>query len=231
MQHLNDARSAKCREIPVVADVGARDGHIVGVAFYQDFELTIVGQDLGDLRERGFRPIVYLVRAGTVEHVVGERHIDYALEHLHVDLLQFVASERTREVVGEHKIERVALGLGFHELFDIPVGGIDLVDELGDIDATLIVLNEALVERTLERSVLTLEFGVQTLGIGETLFEALGTRARGGEIHLRLVVETLQVGIVGLQFGKYLLAHATAERQEQTGHGDREKHLFHDSEF
>ena len=82
------------------------------------------GQDLGDLRERGFRPIVHLVRAGTVEHVVGERHINYALEHLHVDFLQFVASERTREVVGEHKIERVALGLGFHELFDITVGGI-----------------------------------------------------------------------------------------------------------
>ena len=107
----------------------------------------------------------------------------------------------------------------------------DLVDELGDVDATLIVLNEALVERTLERSVLTLELGVQTLGVCETLFETLGTRARGGEIHLRLVVETLQVGVVGLQFGKFLFAHATAERQEQTGHGDREKHLFHDSEF
>ena len=228
---MHHTRCTQGREVPVVADVGARDGHIVGVAFHQDLEIAIVGEDFGNLRERGFRTVVHFVRAGAVEHVVGQRHIDHALEHLHVDFLQFVASEGAGEVVGEHKIKRVALALGFHELFDVAVGGIDLVDELRDVDAPLIVLNEALVERSLEGGVLALEFGVLTLGVSEALFETLGTGARSGQIHLRLVVETLQVGVVALQLGEFLFAHAATERQEQTGQSDREKHLFHDSEF
>ena len=224
-------RRTQGREVPVVANVGARDGHIVGVAFHQDLEIAIVGEDFCNLRERGFRTVVHFVRAGAVEHVVGQRHIDHALEYFDVDFLQFVAREGAREIIGEHQVEGVALGFGFYELLDIAVGGIDLVDELRDVDATLIVLNEALVERSLEGGVLALEFGVLTLGVGEALFEALGAGARSGQIHLRLVVETLQVGVVALQLGEFLFAHAATERQEQTGQSDREKHLFHDSEF
>ena len=70
-----------------------------------------------------------------------------------VDFLQFVAREGAREIIGEHQVRESLLGFGFYELLDIAVGGIDLVDELRDVDATLIVLNEALVERSLEGGV------------------------------------------------------------------------------
>ena len=75
LQHLHHTRRTQGREVPVVADVGARDGHIVGVAFHQDLEIAIVGEDFCNLRERGFRTVVHFVRAGAVEHVVGQRHI------------------------------------------------------------------------------------------------------------------------------------------------------------
>ena len=146
MQHLNHTRSTQGREIPVVADVGARDGHIVGVALNEDFKVFVVAQDFGNLGESGFGAIVDFVRTGTVEHVVGQRNVDHSFEHLDVHLLEFVARERERQVVGKYEVEGVAFGLGFHQLLDVLVGSVDFVHEFGDVDAPLVVLQQTLVE-------------------------------------------------------------------------------------
>ena len=98
--------------------------------------------------------------------------------------MEFVAREGASEVVGEHKIERIALRLGFHKLLDVFVGSVDFVNELRDIDATLVVLEQTLVKRALEGRELTLEFGVFALCIGKAIFETLAVCARCGEVYL-----------------------------------------------
>ena len=184
LQHLNDTRCTKCREIPVVADVGASDGHIVGVAFYQYLKVLVVTKDFSNLGEGSLCTVVHFVGSRAIEHIVGKRYINYTLEHFDIHLLEFVAREGASEVVGEHKVERIALGLSLHKLLDVFVGSVDFVDELRDVDATLVVLEQTLVERALEGGELTFEFGVFALCIGKAVFETLAVCARCGEVYL-----------------------------------------------
>ena len=69
-------------------------------------------------------------------------------------------------------------------MLDVFVGSVDFVDELRDVDATLVVLHQAFVERTLEGRELTLEFGVFALCIGKAIFETLAVCACCGEVYL-----------------------------------------------
>ena len=104
LQHLNHARCTKGREVPVVADVGASDGHIVGVAFHQNFKVFVVTKDFSNLGEGSLGALVHFIRTRTIEHVVGKRYINDPLEHFDIHLLEFVAREGASEVVGEHKV-------------------------------------------------------------------------------------------------------------------------------
>ena len=54
-----------------------------------------------------------------VAHLVGERDVDYALEHLNVDILAFGGTERAGELVGEGEVERIAFRFGVDELLDV----------------------------------------------------------------------------------------------------------------
>lgn len=75
--------------------VGARNGHRVGVALYEDVVVAIVLDYFRNLAEGGHGAAVDLVAARLEEHVVGKRDIDHAFEHAHVDLVLVGARERT----------------------------------------------------------------------------------------------------------------------------------------
>ena len=72
LQCLNHAGGTQGREVPVVTDVGFRDGHIVGITLNQNIVVLIVLDDLGNLRE-GLRCTgIDLIRAALVKHIVGQ---------------------------------------------------------------------------------------------------------------------------------------------------------------
>lgn len=234
LQGLDDGRGAQRREVPVVADVLLRDGHVVGVAFDQHVILLVVGDDFGNLREGLAGAFADFIRARLVEHVVGQRDVDYALDDLHVDFLAFLRGERAGELVGQGHVERVALVLGFDELLDELVRGVDLVDELGDVHAALRACGEALVERALERCVLRFEVRVVFPGFVQLLFEALARGGSGGDFHLRLLVGLgefavlgLKLVVVGLQALKLFLADAAGQQQAARDEGDGNQGSLH----
>ena len=72
LQSLNDRGGTKTREIPVVADVLALDGHIVRVTLDEYVVVLVVLDNLGNLRQRLGSTVVNLVRTTLVEHVVSQ---------------------------------------------------------------------------------------------------------------------------------------------------------------
>ena len=189
LESLNDAGCAEAGEVPVVADVLAADGHIVGIAFDEHLVVLVVGDDLGDLGEGLSSLVGDLIRAGAIEHVVVERDIDHAFQHLYIDVLEFFLRKGTGEIVGEYDVERVAFRLGVGELLDVLVGSIDLIDKLGDVGTRLV---DALVERLLEGVELFEESCIVGTCLVQTLFEALAARLAGGKGNLCIVELTCQ---------------------------------------
>ena len=145
LQLLYDTGGTQTGEVPVVADVLTRDGHVVGVSFDEHIVVFVVLDDLGNLRERLCCAFVDFVRAALVEHVVCQGDVDDTFQHLYVNFLELFLGERTCEVVGEYHVQRVALALHFHQVADVLVRLVDLVDELVDADVVLAGVGQALV--------------------------------------------------------------------------------------
>ena len=166
LQGLDDRGGSQAGEVPIVADIGPADGHGIGIALDEDVVGAVVLDDLGDLAEGLPGALIDLVAAGLVEHIVGQGDVDDTLEDLHIDFLLLTGGKGTGEIVGEDHIEAVTLVLGLDELLDEAVGGVNLVDELGDIDIALGVLLKALIKRPLQILVCPLQFCIALLGIG-----------------------------------------------------------------
>lgn len=129
LQRLHHGGCTKRGEVPVVADIGARDGDVVGVALYQHVVVFIILDDLGNLAENVHSGGGDVVAAAFVKHVVGKGDVDHSFQHFDINVFQFVGVERTGEVVGEHHVEGVGFGFRLDKLFDVFVGGVDFVNE------------------------------------------------------------------------------------------------------
>ena len=126
----------------------------VGVTLDENLVVLVVSDDLGNLAQSLGSAIIDLVGAALVEHVVGERNVDDALEHLNVHFLHLLLAQRACEVVGEHHVQRVALLLHLYKWAGyVLVRLVDLVDELRDVHVIGAGVGQTLVERTLQRSV------------------------------------------------------------------------------
>ena len=217
LQGLNHRRSAEGREVPVVADVFLRNGHVVGIAFHEDVVVLIVGDDLGNLGERFARAVTDFVAAALVEHVVGEGNVDHAFKHLHVHVVHLFAREGTGEFVGEGLVEGVALRLGVNELLDELIGGIDFVDKFRDIH---IALRHVFCVGGLEFAVGGLQVAVALLLVGKAGGEAFGIGGEGSYLYLCFLIVFVERGVFvfkgvvrGLQFGILLFADAAGKHE------------------
>ena len=210
MQILNDRRGAQSREVPVVANVlhrrrGGIDGHIVGVALDEHVVILVVHNDLGNLAERLFGAVVDFVTATLVEHVIGQRDVDNALEHPHVNLFHLLSAQRAREVVGQDHVQRVTLALHLHQMTDILVALVDLVDQFRDVDVIGIGVRETLVERALQGSRIPLL-------LCKLVFEAGHTRLAGSKLFLNVLIVGRQFTVLVLAVLQILLAGTTAHQ-------------------
>ena len=217
MQGLNHGGRTEGGEIPVVADVLLRNGHVVGVALHKDVVVLIVGDDFGYLGERFARTVADFVAAALVEHVVGEGNVDHAFEYLHVHIVHLFAREGAGELVGEGLVEGVALRLGVDELLDELVGGIDFVHKFRDVH---VALRHIFGVGGLKLAVGGLQVAVALLLFGEAGGKALGVGGESGDLYLCVLIVFVERGVLvfkgvvrGLQFGILLFADAAGQHE------------------